>query len=233
MSDPQPGPYPQYPGGGGMPPAPAKPPLPDTVRYAFYLMLAGAALSAIGLLAGLAQIGQIREGLAESMRETNPAVTQETIDAAVTASMVGVVIIGLVGIGLWIWMAFANKAGKNWARITGTVFFGIAAFFTVLGLLFSASGAGASMGSTETGLGTVINILSLLVGLAVVILLWHRGSSHHFKPAESGYGYQPPGQAPGYPYPPSGPAPGQTAPPQAAPPQPPQYRDPGDMPPPR
>jgi hypothetical protein len=211
-----------------MPAAPARPPLPDTVRYAFYLMLAGAALSAIGLLAGLAQSGQIRDGLAESMRETDPAVTQETIDAAVAVTMGGVVFLGLVGIGLWIWMAFANKAGKNWARITSTVFFGIAAFFTVLGLLLSASGAGASMGSSETGLGTAINILSLLVGLATVVLLWNGRSTPYFKPA-AGYGYQqqpqPPGQAPDYPYPPSGPAPGQTAPPPGG--------DPGDMPPPR
>jgi hypothetical protein len=31
----------------------------------------------------------------------------------------------LIGVGLWIWMAQMNKAGKNWARITSTVFFAI------------------------------------------------------------------------------------------------------------
>ena len=35
------------------------------------------------------------------------------------------IIFGLIGIGLWLWMAYANKAGKNWARITATAFFGL------------------------------------------------------------------------------------------------------------
>ena len=199
-----------------MPPASSKPPMPDTVRYAFYLMLTGAALAAIGIVAALVQIGTIRDSVRDNLRD-NPSSTN--VDTAVNFTIGSIVVIGLIGVGLWIWMAFANRAGQNWARIIGTVFFGIAVLFTLIGLAASAT----SMGSSSTAVGTVINVLSLLVGLAVVILLWNGRSTPYFKPEQAaGYGYQPPGQQPygnqpyggqppGQPYgtpPPPGPGPG-------------------------
>jgi hypothetical protein len=236
MSGPQPGPYPQYPGGGGMPPAQPQRPLPDTVRNAFYLMLGGAALQVLGIIAGVAQIGEIRKQVREQLAD-DAGTTQSTVDAAVTTAVVFIIIIGLVGAGLWIWMAFANKAGKNWARITGTVFFGIATLGALFSLVSLASDSSGMAGSSTVA-GNVISLLGWAVGLAVVILLWHNRSSEFFKPqAEYGYGYQPPGQT----YPSSGPAPGQTYPPQGPPPPPqqppagppPPGGGPGSMPPPQ
>ncbi len=32
---------------------------------------------------------------------------------------------GLLAVGLWIWMARANSAGKSWARIAATALFAI------------------------------------------------------------------------------------------------------------
>lgn len=230
MTDPQPGPYPQYPGGGGMPPAPAKPPVPDTVRNAFFLMLAGAAIQVLGILVLFTQTDAIRDAVRESLSD-QPGVSESTVDAGVTLGITLGVVFGLIGAGLWVWMAYANRAGKNWARITGTVFFGIA----TLGVLSNlASSANSAMAGSSTGLGTAVSVINWLIGLAVVILLWNKKSSAFFKPQDQyGYGYQPP-QDPNYPYPSSGPAPGQTPPPPAGPPPagpPPQ--GPGDMPPPR
>jgi hypothetical protein len=211
-----------------MPPAPARPPLPDTVRYAFYLMLAGAAIQLLGVLGVFTQTDAIREAVTESLRN-DPNVTEEMIDTGVTVGITFFVIVGLLGTGLWVWMAYANKAGKNWARITGTVFFGIATL-GALSSLGGAAGGSSAMAGSGTGVNTAFTLINWLIGLAVVILLWNRRSTPHFKPlADHGYGYQPPGQASGYPYPQSGPAPGQTAPP----PPPPPGGGPGDMPPPR
>jgi hypothetical protein len=220
-----------------MPPAPPERPLPDTVRYAFYLMLGGAALQILGIIAGLAQMGEIRDQVREQLAD-DAGTTESTIDAAVTTAVVFIIIVGLIGAGLWLWMAYANKAGKNWARITGTVFFGIATLGTLFTVAGAASGSSAMAGNS-TGLSTAITVLGWLVGLATVVCLWHTRSSEYFKPqAQYGYGYQPPGQS----YPPSGPAPGQTYPPQGGqqpPPQqppagpPPPSGGPGNMPPPQ
>jgi hypothetical protein len=82
------------------------------------------------------------------------------------------VILGLIGIGLWIWMASANKAGKNWARITSTVFFGL----DTLGLL-------ASFSQAETLLGRLVSLVVWLIGLGVIVMLWRKESSAYFAAA--------------------------------------------------
>ena len=41
------------------------------------------------------------------------------------AAVVTAVIGALIAIGLWLWMAWANRRGRNWARIVSAVFFGI------------------------------------------------------------------------------------------------------------
>jgi hypothetical protein len=158
------------------------------------------------------------------------------VDAVVNFTIGAVVVGGLIGVGLWIWMAFANRAGHHWARIVGTVFFGIATLSSVGTLAVVASGASTSMGSSGTPLGTALSILGWLIGLVVVILLWNRQSSDYFKPppAAYGYGYQPPTQAPGY-QPPGYQPPGYQPPPPGGPPpggQPP-WGGPQDPPPPQ
>ena len=73
------------------------------------------------------------------------------------------------GVSLWIWMAYANKAGKNWARITATVFFAL----DTLSVL-------ASLRQAEPVLTRVVSILIWLTGLGAIILLWRRESSEFF-----------------------------------------------------
>jgi hypothetical protein len=178
--------YPQYPGQSGMP---AKPPTPQTVQNAFYLMLAGAGLTLIGAIIGLTEISKVRDTIATQ----NPTFTTTQVDNAVHAGVAIGAVVGLIEIGLWLWMAFANRSGKNWARITATVFFGISCL-SVIGLLAASSG-GSGMFSAEkaSGIGVVIGIITWLVGLAAIILLWNKQSRPYFKPQQFG--------APGYPYP--------------------------------
>jgi hypothetical protein len=244
MTGPQPGPYPQYPGGSGMPAPQPKPPPPDTVQNAFYMMLAGAALQTVGILSALAQIDSIREMIRDRVRERSDAATID-VDSVVNVSIASIVVVGLIGAGLWLWMAFANRAGKNWARITATVFFGISTLSLLSNVAVSSSDSTMAIGSSNTTFGTVVNVLLWLVGLVAIILLWHSRSRPYFKKPSYGYEYQPPGAASGYPPTGPGPAPGQTAPPPGEPPLPGQQPPPGpppgsrppddpqDMPPPR
>jgi hypothetical protein len=161
-----PGGYQPYAGGGSMPPQ-QRPPAPPSVLNAVRLMYAGAAFSAIAAILGLTQIGSVRNTL---KNQASPVLTTSQVNAAVDFFIGGVIVVGLIGIALWLWMAFMCKGGKNWARITGTVFFAID---TIL-VLFSLARAGAA--------GTlIVNILAWLIGLGAVILLWRKESSAFFK----------------------------------------------------
>jgi hypothetical protein len=72
-------------------------------------------------------------------------------------------------------MARANQAGKNWARITATVFFGL----DTLSLL-------AALRQAEPALSRTISLLTWLVGLGAVILLWQKISSAYFAASAPG-----------------------------------------------
>ncbi len=213
MAYPQPGPYPaypQYPGQTGMP---AKPPTPQTVQNAFYLMLAGAALTLVGAIVGTTGTSKLRD----TVRTQHPDFTTTQVDNAVHFGVAVAIVGGLIEVGLWIWMAFANRSGKNWARITSTVFFGISCI-GVIGLLAASAGSGPFSAQKASGLGVAIGIVNWLVGLAAIILLWNKQSGPYFKPPQFGVG------GPGYPYPyampgqqPMPPAPGQPGPPPQQP----------------
>ena len=156
--------YQPYPSGGQVP-EPQRPEPPATVLTAVKLMYAGAVISAISLIATLVTIGALKTAI----HNRSPNLTPTQLHTAQVAGVTVAVIFGLIGIGLWIWMASANKAGKNWARITSTVFFGL----DTLGIL-------ASVRQAETLLGRVLSLLVWLVGLGAIIMLWRRESSEYF-----------------------------------------------------
>jgi hypothetical protein len=156
--------YQPYPSGGQVP-EPQRSGPPSTVLTAVKLMYAGAAVSAISLIVTLVTISSLKAAI----RKKSPNLTASQFHAAEVITVGAAVVIGLIGIALWLWMAWANKAGKNWARITSTVFFGL----STLGLLGSLAQAG-------TLLSRLVSLVSWLVGLGAIIMLWRRESSEYF-----------------------------------------------------
>jgi hypothetical protein len=77
---------------------------------------------------------------------------------------------GLLAIGLWIWMARANGAGRSWARILASVLFG----FSTLDLLLLVARPHAII-------SLLFQILVWLIGLGVIVLLWRKESSAYFQ----------------------------------------------------
>jgi hypothetical protein len=123
--------------------------IPKTVKAAAVLMYIGAGFEILGGIAALAGSGSGKG-----------------------ATGFG----ALVGAGVWIWMALKSRAGRNWARVTGTVLFGLDTIFLI---------AIIAKGSPLEAAGASIN---WVLGLVVVILLWQRSSSAHFtKAVSSGY----------------------------------------------
>ncbi len=117
MSYQSPGPYPglpQYPPTyGGYPEygPQGKPPRPKQVMWAYYCMLAGAALSVLGGLLGFAEENTIRSAFQTALPDLDTSQVN-----TLTSVLVGVGLgFGVIEAGLWIWMAFKTKAGRNWA----------------------------------------------------------------------------------------------------------------------
>jgi len=129
------------------------------------LMYAGAVVSAVSLVVGLTTVSSLRTALHKS----RPSLTPSQLHDLQNIVVVGSVVIGLISIGLWVWMALMNKAGKSWARIVATVLFGLDTLFLLLGV--ARAGAAAS---------SVVSILIWLIGLGTVILLWRKDSSEYF-----------------------------------------------------
>ena len=158
--------YQPYPS-SGQAPEPVRPGPPGSVVMAVRLMYAGAVVSALSLVVGLLTISSLRS----SLHKSDPSLTASQLHSLQTVVVVGSVLIGLISIGLWLWMAMMNKAGKPWARIIATVLFGLDTLFLLLGV--ARAGAAA---------GTLVSILTWLLGLGAVIYLWRRDSTAYFNP---------------------------------------------------
>jgi hypothetical protein len=162
--------YQPYPSGGAAEPEPQRPAPPTPVLQAVKLMYAGAVVSAISLIITLATIGSLKTAI----HNADPSLSASKLHSAEVAAVAVAIIFGLIGIGLWLWMAYANKAGKNWARITATVFFGL----DTLSVL-------TSFRQAEPILSRLITLLIWLIGLGAIVLLYQRESSNFFAASKS------------------------------------------------
>jgi hypothetical protein len=156
-----------YPTSGQMPEPQPLPEAPNPVQTAVKLMYAGAALSVIGLILGLATVGSLKNNI----HKADPKLTSSQVHSAEIVSIALVVVVSVLAIGLWLWMARASLKGRNYARITGTVLFAI---YTLLLL--------TTLRRPGNGIGLIFSGLQWLAGLGAVILLWRRESSAFFSP---------------------------------------------------
>jgi hypothetical protein len=162
--------YQPYPTGGAAEPEPQRPAPPTPVLQAVKLMYAGAIVSAVSLIITLVTVGSLKTAI----HNADPSLSASKLHSAEVAAVAVAIIFGLIGIGLWLWMAYANKAGKNWARITATVFFGL----DTLSVL-------TSFRQAEPVLSRLISILVWLIGLGAIVLLYQRESSAYFSASKT------------------------------------------------
>jgi hypothetical protein len=163
--------YQPYPTSGEQPPEPQRPPIPNSVQNAVKFMYAGAALSLIELVVGLVTIGSLKTAIEQAGQRAGKHYTTSQIHTLEVTSVIFAVIVGVIAIGLWLWMARANQAGRSWARITGTVFFGLNTLFLFL-----------SLARPHASVGLIFNLLVWLAGLGAVIMLWRKESAPYFSP---------------------------------------------------
>jgi hypothetical protein len=161
--------YPRAPSPYGMGPG-AKPALPDSMRRAIGLMWAGAGLSVVYCIV----TGVL----------TNDLILAQTTNTATYhgAFVGGEVLEAVIQVGLWLWMLWKVQAGRSWARVLSTVFFGFACLQFILVL---ARGLAVSK---------VLIIVYFTVALLALIMLYQRDSTAFFgaakmvtNPVGSGY----------------------------------------------
>ncbi|GGX04924.1 hypothetical protein GCM10010297_28080 [Streptomyces malachitofuscus] len=132
-----------------------------SVLTAAKLMYAGAVLSLCEIIVVISTADELSGDLSGSGDSGTEVSSGLVIGSGIVFS--------LIGAALWLWMAWAAKAGHNWARVTSAVLFAIA---TVMTLISLADPTGA--------LSVVLAVVSWLVGLAALILLYRRDSRAHF-----------------------------------------------------
>jgi hypothetical protein len=161
--------YQQYPGGpGSAEPAAGPASAPQSVIRAARVMYVGAAASLVGIVIDFF----LRHSIRTAIVQHNAKLTAAQVNDTYHTELGVLVVVGLIGAGLWFWMARSCLAGKSWARITSTVFFAIATIDAL---------AGAAM--VNGGSTRFYGVIVWVIGLVAVILLWQRSSSDYFRRA--------------------------------------------------
>jgi hypothetical protein len=133
-------------------------------------MYAGAALSLLSVIVSFFMLDTIKETIEESMREADANVSQSTIDAAYAVGMVTTVVVGIISVGLWLWMAWKNGQGRSWARIVATCFGGLNVLFTLAG--FTQPGM--------TAVSAILSLATMVLAVIILVLLWRKESSDYY-----------------------------------------------------
>jgi hypothetical protein len=147
-------------------------PLPDSMRKAIGLMYAGAAYAmvyAAGVIIVAAAIISKHPGAAAIRAGSG----RTTVGGVVALT----ILLSLIEIALWLGIARACRNGKGWARVTGTVLFGL----HTLGFLGVLANSHPGIGLTK-----VLTTLSWLIAAGAVVFLWQRPSSAFFRAAAPG-----------------------------------------------
>jgi hypothetical protein len=153
-----------------------------TVRAAVRVMYAGAAVSTVNLIIFLALIGDVEIYHAIlGYHLTAAQVSQLLNPLAITVPIV----LDLVPVALWLWMARETGRGRNWARHLSAVLFGLATLSLTSVIpqpVINISFVPAVHISFVPALGPMVPVLTWLAGLVAVWLLWRPASTAFFKP---------------------------------------------------
>jgi len=162
-----------YPAASGGPTGPARYPqpyqlgstgavyqLPPSMTTAVSLMYAGAAYSVVYVLAVVLGFNTVINQRLAGDGQVNRA-----------GLVVVAIVLALIEAAVWLWIARACKNKRNWARVTGTVLFGL----HTLGTFGVVASSRAGLGPTK-----VVAIIGWLIACGAVVFLWRRSSSAFF-----------------------------------------------------
>jgi hypothetical protein len=165
-------PTPAYGAYGAMPPAEygqpvAVGPAPSSVLNAVRLMFVGAAFAVVSAIVAISTKSTIKSKIAAK----NPDFDAQKLNTAVNVTIGTIVVFGIIGIILFIWLALKVRKGRNWARIVTWVLTGLG-IITALG----------SLAQNVAGATRVVDLIGGVLDVAIVVLLMQKTSNAFFKP---------------------------------------------------
>jgi hypothetical protein len=143
---------------------------PPTVRAAVRLMCVGAVLE-LGLMATvIVTEGNVRSAILARY----PGLTAAQWHVIVLAHLLPDEIFAPVGVGIWLWMAWAHSKGYYWARVVFSVIFGL----STLSLLAALSQGAAVYAPADL----VAGVTMWIVQAAGALLIFSKRSAPFYQP---------------------------------------------------
>lgn len=173
---------------------------PKTLTYAVYGMWLGGLLSIVSTALLFTMDTTEMKSLMVTEMEKQPTYdpsvfdAREMVDVMVPIIQIGGAFFGAIALGLWIWMAVMNGKGRNWARITATVFGALSlagSLSSVGNLAGNAALGGAAVPMSAVGAG--LAVVDPVLVIAILVLLWVRPSSAYFSAVGAARKRQPTG----------------------------------------
>jgi hypothetical protein len=140
-------------------------PRPRTVRAAVTLMLAGAAAEVAAMITVISTLGSVR---------ATAAARDAAALQAVHLHQVATIGLAPVAIGMWLWLAWANGRGEDWARPLSAACFGLLSVSLIVGLA-----QGAAMLAPAT---MIAGALVWTPGLGAVVLIFTPAAGRYYQP---------------------------------------------------
>ena len=140
-------------------------PRPRAVRAAVRLMLAGAAAELAAMITVAVTAGTVRAAVAARY----PAAVH-----GATVNQVLVLAVAPVAIGMWLWLAWANGRGEDWARMISGACFGL--------LTLSVLGAVSEHAATYAPANLIAATIVWAIGLASVVLIFTPAAGRYYRP---------------------------------------------------
>lgn len=163
MSDAMPPNY-NYGAFGGQPgQAPAAPQRPAAVDRGFWLLIASAVLSVIGLIFTIMQMNS--DDFRTDLQAQSPELSSSDLDMAISITVTVAVVIAVISVAVSILFAVLARKGYNWARIVITVF-AVLSLFGLVGI--------------DSSIGSILGVLSILLNIAAVVMFFTAPATAYF-----------------------------------------------------
>jgi uncharacterized membrane protein len=130
-------------------------------------MQVGAALSLLSLVITLATASSLKSHLREQLKQSNTTLSTSDFNATYHVVVATTVVISLLAVALWLWMAWKNGQGRAWARIVSTV----------LGVTNLVSSVYSISAGHSLAIGDLITVADLILAVVILVLLWRSESS--------------------------------------------------------
>jgi hypothetical protein len=153
--------------------------VPQLVNISFWLLIGAAALFVITMLMGISMLDDpiMRDAFEDAMRSSGATGTEFNFEDFRSALAGTLVVLAILGAGMYVLVAFFVRKGKNWARILGTVF--------------------AALSVTSLFQVPNIGTLGTLAGIAAIVLLYLPSTAPYFRKQQP---FANPYSSPGNPY---------------------------------